>query len=653
MNVVNLATSLFRLARLAAAQPGLQASLQRSLTLLELLQAIEARLPAADSQDAVLPQSISNISWSMAILGLPRPHLLELLAGLAVAAMPQFKDYELSSMLWAFAKLGAGTAAREATGSLFWAAAAHLGGRLPSVQMRTLVTVVWSFATCRVRHPVLFRAVAAEMCGKKAGQTDGREVSNTIWAFATAGVRDQGLMRALGDVAERTLCTFKPQEVSNTLWGLATLGFHRPALLEHASRLLPAMDLDPQHLANILWAAATSDRDARAVARTVVTALLPRCRACCRAFKLEEASSVLMALSRAFGRDRAGELAGPGAPPDALKLCAMLEQTMLPHVGSVPAQSLCRILESLAALGLEDGPLATALEREARRRAPKLPATGLVLLLKGLLAVRGTSGAALSCVASCLARECPMQQQEVSFLQHVLQQQGLWRSSPCLADRLRELAWRAAAGGEEVATRGANGGAQRAPSRASARARGTVPAQETGCGGPGPAGWCGSGGRRRGAPSVRPAATPSQRQADEDIDEDLTRPAPWGRSATAPANMDEPARFPHVRWCRQWSDGSAAASTAVPTVENLVHFASSMSDVSEESCPVEALGELAEHCPEAPAFARHTTEPALRPPADALETYRVRNTFLEKVELPGEGRAGRSRARSEPPPVAA
>lgn len=193
---------------------------------------------------------------------------------------------------------------------------------------------------------------------------------------------------------------------------------------------------------------------------------------------------------------------------------------------------------------------------------------------------------------------------------------------------------------------------------------------------------------------MHPAATLSQQQLDEYVDEDFDQQTPWGRSATAPATVDTPANFADARiqgratgctgnvptkehhgqqgatmgqawqppaegrpcqwaaasWCRQRSDCSAtAASTAVSTVENLVTFASCMSDVSEEWCPIEELEEQEEYSCEEAAFVRQSTEPARRPPVDALEHYRVRNTFIEKVEVPSEELARRPRARSEPP----
>ncbi|CAK0811804.1 unnamed protein product, partial [Prorocentrum cordatum] len=222
MNVVNLSTSLYRLGKLGASHPSTQAALCSDPVVRSVLEALIRRLRGT-SPNPTLPQAISNVAWSLASLRHMDAPLLELLASQATSNMPSFKYYELSSLLWAFAKLGAGDILPPSTAMLFEAAAETLRGNLPEVQFRSLATIAWAFATAKIAHPLLFQDLSVEMC-RKVRTANSQEIANSAWAFGTASYKDSQLMQALGDAGVSRLEEYKPQEISNTLWGFATAG---------------------------------------------------------------------------------------------------------------------------------------------------------------------------------------------------------------------------------------------------------------------------------------------------------------------------------------------------------------------------------------------------------------------------------------------
>merc|ERR1719359_475531 len=213
-------------------------------------------------------------------------------------------------MLWAFAKLSTIDNSSWCMKPVFQAAATHIMKNIPEFGFRCLATTAWAFATARQRHARLFRCIGAQMV-PMAHVANCQEIANTAWAYGTADFHDDVLFTELAEKAMPRLDEFKPQELSNMLWGFATNGFFHEAFFTRASVVTQHMDLQAQHLANILWAFVRV-RPRHPVTHATILALLPACTAQLMTFKPQEVSSTALAVAKAFGN---GDDLDRPAPP--------------------------------------------------------------------------------------------------------------------------------------------------------------------------------------------------------------------------------------------------------------------------------------------------------------------------------------------------
>merc|ERR1719199_1365750 len=92
-------------------------------------------------------QALSNITWALASLQLPDIPLVEMLAVQTTNQLAGFKHFELSTTLWAFAKLGSIDAAvNKCSLNVFTCAAEHMLNSAEQFSFRGLVMIVWAFA---------------------------------------------------------------------------------------------------------------------------------------------------------------------------------------------------------------------------------------------------------------------------------------------------------------------------------------------------------------------------------------------------------------------------------------------------------------------------------------------------------------------------
>lgn len=281
MNGVNMATALHRVARMSAeaneasdrsgeaTAETIEASRQRIVehpSFQALLAAIEERAHAVHKQtlhkkgeafdeldDEVFPaQCASIVAWSCATLRLCQQSLLYVLSEVAGQRLDRFKPYEVTNMLWAYAKLAIPCP------NIFRKTSERLAKRLPGeFKAQCLSLAAWSFATARWRDPQLFQSLAGELV-MLALELKPQEISNTLWAFAKSRFPHVALFDALGDAAAsgHNIWRFKPQELSNTVWAFATVGLRHENLFSKASAVVVrrSRELIPQNVANILWA---------------------------------------------------------------------------------------------------------------------------------------------------------------------------------------------------------------------------------------------------------------------------------------------------------------------------------------------------------------------------------------------------------------
>lgn len=301
MNLVNISTALHRLAKMAASDAKTQMELAHHPVVEALLAHARSALGRATSGTSPpSSQALSNISWALATLQRVDVLLLQAVAGPSAQFVSQFKTFELSAILWAFAKTGKMDqhVARFAK-PLFEAAVPHIVQNLKEFSFRCLVTVVWSFATARHQAPQVFN-LSANFMVCSANTANCQELSNLVWAFATANCPHEKLFAVLSKKALARLTEFKPQELANTLWGLAAAGYCGEGLFVPAAAAAQRMELHAQHLAAILWALTRARARSPALSASVL-ALLPECTRRVWTFTPQDLSVALLAAARAYG----------------------------------------------------------------------------------------------------------------------------------------------------------------------------------------------------------------------------------------------------------------------------------------------------------------------------------------------------------------
>lgn len=268
MNGINLATAFHRLAKLTSAADKELEHLKRHAVFQRLFQAVVEHLlghslrhPDRSSQAQVdssaaageMPvQCTSIVCWSCATLQLRHKPLLMAIAEISARHLNEFKPYELSNLLWAYAKLSLSPSDLLAN-----VTARLLRRREGEFKVQCLSTIVWSFATLKRRNLVVFASIAKELSAH-AQELKPQEISNTLWAFAKSRCAHAELFSALGDAAveEPKIWSFKPQELSNSIWAFATVGLQHPTLFTkvEAASIRKRHEMVPQNIANILWA---------------------------------------------------------------------------------------------------------------------------------------------------------------------------------------------------------------------------------------------------------------------------------------------------------------------------------------------------------------------------------------------------------------
>jgi len=436
MNLVNLSTAIHRLAKLSSRDPAAQAKLLRQPAMQGLLVAVEFAFSGLEAGEAQ-PQSLSNVAWSLATMRLAPRALIQVMASLAVSNIPVFKPFELSTILWAFAKLSASDG--ESSGvnvcikPLFYASGAHILKHGQHFAFRCLATTAWAFATARQHNARLFRAIAAQMV-PMVHAANCQEMANTAWAFGTTDFRDDRLFGELADKAMTRLCDFKPQELSNILWGFATNGFFHEAFFAAAAQVATTqLDLQAQHIANILWSFARV-RPRHPVTQATVLALLPCCISQLETFKPQEVSSSALAVAKAFGRPDAfdagsGSFEGPSPTPEEVQLPLPLEVqefftvVMMWVISRLHEFSVQSLANTVSAYTLIDMPgvevLLSAAAAEVHSRYDHLEPTSMLHLLKGFASAPSCRAVVNALAAGLAPRVDELRPQEMQVLSRI------------------------------------------------------------------------------------------------------------------------------------------------------------------------------------------------------------------------------------------
>jgi len=397
MNLVNLTTSIHRLAKLSASDESAQQVLQDHPIIESLRKAISVALVSM-AIDRTLPQTLSNVAWSLATLRCFDRVLLELVASKAIMTMHFFKPFELSSLLWAFAKIGHGDI-MTCLKPLFQSANMQIIEAVKDMRFGCLATCAWAYATTKQPCRLLFRSMADQM-RQLAPSANCQEMANTVWAFATVFHHDEALFFTIAETAVKHLSKFKSQELVNMMWGFANADFFHDAFFTKALSVMQHLHMNAQHFANVLWACARLKPQHPATKQAVLV-FLPRCISILATFKPQEVSSVAMALAKVFEFEDqckdAGScivMSGPQAHqllhPDVLAFFAAVSPHILANLRSYSVESLSNMACALTKLDMGASVL-PAMEHEVLYRIGSLAPSVMCCLLRAFLSTPGAS----------------------------------------------------------------------------------------------------------------------------------------------------------------------------------------------------------------------------------------------------------------------
>jgi len=272
MNGINLATAFHRVAKVSSA-PGAPLAKREAVKndprfralLADILQHIsghsqllrrtsdgKAGARRADVPGEMPAQCLSIVAWSCATLRVHNEELFAQIAAIVESNLDRLKSFELSNLLWAYAKL------HIAAPDLFSAATERvLHRREGEYTVQCLSTIAWCLATMQWRNAPLLASLAKELAAH-ANEAKPQEISTTLWAFAKNRHTKSMLFEVFGQaaLADNKIQRFKLQELSNTAWAFATTGLQNIELfarIEQAA-LAKLPDMEPQGIANIMWA---------------------------------------------------------------------------------------------------------------------------------------------------------------------------------------------------------------------------------------------------------------------------------------------------------------------------------------------------------------------------------------------------------------
>eukprot|EP00931_Biecheleriopsis_adriatica_P027524 TRINITY_DN1654_c0_g1_i3.p1 TRINITY_DN1654_c0_g1~~TRINITY_DN1654_c0_g1_i3.p1 ORF type:complete len:587 (+),score=121.67 TRINITY_DN1654_c0_g1_i3:119-1879(+) len=230
MNGVNMATALHRLARYcvdgetapdaAASSHVLQGVLSHPafsalLSAVEM-QATAARLSSFEEAEELMPaQCASILAWSLAAMDMRNLKLLQVLADLGIPHMGRFQPYEVTNMLWAYAKLDAASHCPKLMQVIAWRLQNRSCGEFKA---HSLALALWSFAKAKQQDRALFESIGQELSIRVA-ELRSQSLSNVCWAFAEQKLAHPALFEAVAwaAVKGKGFYQIKPAELTTIL----------------------------------------------------------------------------------------------------------------------------------------------------------------------------------------------------------------------------------------------------------------------------------------------------------------------------------------------------------------------------------------------------------------------------------------------------
>lgn len=300
MNIVNLSTTLHRLAKLAVADPAAMVAFHEHQCMTNLVKAVRDVLWHAGRESAAPQcQALSNIVWSLATLQVVDEPVLDCAAELACRHLAGFKQFELASLLWSYAKIvEIRPDLREQSLLLFRQAAEYLKQRLDQFTFRCLVMLSWAYSAVQEHHAELFASLAMQMTPlpRAVGCNDLVTVAVSL---SGSEVWTETLFADIANKAACRIHDFSVGELVDLFGALATAGYFHHKFVEKALAVVSKSDMSPSQLSGMICAALSFSPRQRTVCSATL-ALLQRCGGHWRHLDHHEMSSVSLAVVGSF-----------------------------------------------------------------------------------------------------------------------------------------------------------------------------------------------------------------------------------------------------------------------------------------------------------------------------------------------------------------
>mmetsp|Transcript_136069 Transcript_136069/g.322487 ORF Transcript_136069/g.322487 Transcript_136069/m.322487 type:complete len:783 (+) Transcript_136069:89-2437(+) len=383
MNLVNISTAFHRIARLWTTNEDQEAAMTVKgvvQALIHQANTVLARASASGTKPSA--QALANITWAMVTLNAMDENLLQAIATPAQGQVRNFKPFELSTILWSYAKLSTlNPDACSCARPLFEAAASCVPGLLEEFTLRCLVTIVWSYATFRQKEEALFQSIGDHLISQVHTANCG-ELANTAWAYGLLQIQHERLFQELARRATVRLQDFKQQEVAGIMWGFAANNFFQAAFFNNASLAAQRLVLTPQQLTNILWAL-TRRKCRQSSLQSAVMALLPAATRQLDRFSMPEIAICSLAAAKvAKNMEGSGKGGGPKIS-NAVDFCTAAMQQALSRLSELSNQLLVNLAAAFLLVGAPGAVVVlAAVGREALDRMQMLENTVLLHLIR-------------------------------------------------------------------------------------------------------------------------------------------------------------------------------------------------------------------------------------------------------------------------------
>eukprot|EP00439_Symbiodinium_sp_Y106_P068617 s2070_g11.t1 len=224
---------------------------------------------SAEAQSAGFPaQCASIIAWSCATLSalasVRDEGMFGILAELAGPRLRELKPYEVTNLIWAFAKLAVPCV------QLYQNAAKMLQTRRHGeYKAQCLSAAVW---TAQIQ---LFKSIGDEMAPQVASLKP-QEMANTVWSFGRVRVKHQRLFEEIcGTFANNPGASrFSIPQLTSILMGCAQVRFQQPEVIGRISAVMlrNSHALTAEQMSCVLWSLAELDAHDRDMAAADLTA---------------------------------------------------------------------------------------------------------------------------------------------------------------------------------------------------------------------------------------------------------------------------------------------------------------------------------------------------------------------------------------------